>query len=79
MIQLIKVEESCFTLSCQFRNCEDNFTWAFTRVYGPKKGSLGKTCGGSWVQLKVYGGTLGALEVISMWFVFQGRETGLVV
>ena len=24
-VQLIGVEESCFTLSCRFRNCEDSF------------------------------------------------------
>ena len=25
VLQLIRVEESCFTLSCRFRNCEDSF------------------------------------------------------
>ena len=28
-------EESQFSLSCSFRNCEDNSTWVFTCVYGP--------------------------------------------
>ena len=27
--QLIGLEESCHTLSCRFRNCEDYFTWVF--------------------------------------------------
>ena len=27
--------ESQFSLSCSFRNCEDNSTWVFTCVYGP--------------------------------------------
>ena len=34
VLQLVGVEESCFTLSCRFRNSEDNFTWVFTGVYG---------------------------------------------
>ena len=37
VLQLVGVEESCFTLSCIFRNGEDNFTWVFTGVYGPVK------------------------------------------
>ena len=37
VFQLIWVEEIRFTLSCGFRNCEDNFTWVFTGVYGPSK------------------------------------------
>ena len=24
-----------FLVSCRFRNCEDNFVWMFTGVYGP--------------------------------------------
>ena len=44
----------------------------------PQKGSSEKTFGGSWVKLKVDGGTHGALEVILKWFVFHGRETGLL-
>ena len=37
MLQLIRVEESCFTLLCRFKKCEDSFTWVFTGVYGPTK------------------------------------------
>ena len=37
MLQLIGIEESCFTLSCRFRNCEYSFMWVFTRVYGSTK------------------------------------------
>jgi hypothetical protein len=24
-----------YVVACSFRNCADNFTWAFARVYGP--------------------------------------------
>ena len=35
MLQLIDKEESQFSLSYKFSNCEDNFTWVFTGIYGP--------------------------------------------
>ena len=35
ILQLVDKEESQFSLSCSFRNCEDNSTWVFMGVYGP--------------------------------------------
>ena len=60
VLQLIRIEESSFTLLCRFRNCEDNFTWVFMGVYGPTKREFREDMWGNWVLLKAYGGTLGA-------------------
>ena len=35
VLQLIEKEESQSSLSCSFRNCEDNFTWIFFGIYRP--------------------------------------------
>ena len=35
ILQLVDKEESHFSLSCNFKNCEDNSTWVFKGVYGP--------------------------------------------
>ena len=40
VVQLIGVEESSYNLSCRFKNCGDDFTWIFTRIYGPTKREL---------------------------------------
>ena len=37
VIQLLEVLESRFSLSYKFKNCQDNFTWIFTGIYGPTK------------------------------------------
>ena len=29
VLQVVEVEESSYSLSCKFKNCEDNFTWVF--------------------------------------------------
>ena len=29
------MELGAFSISCRFKNCEDNFVYMFTRVYGP--------------------------------------------
>ena len=34
LLHLIDVEERSFSISCLFRNYEDNFLWCFTGVYG---------------------------------------------
>lgn len=39
-MQLVGVEESNHTLSCRFKNVKGNFTWPFTRSYGPTKSLL---------------------------------------
>ena len=35
LLQLMEKEECQSSLSCKFRNCEDNSTWVFTSVYVP--------------------------------------------
>ena len=35
VLQLIGKEEGHFSVSCRFKNYEDNFQWVFTGVYGP--------------------------------------------
>ena len=35
VLELIEMELGAFSVSCRFRNCEDNFVWMFTGVYGP--------------------------------------------
>ncbi|RVW97120.1 hypothetical protein CK203_030039 [Vitis vinifera] len=34
VLQLLDVEVGIFLASCWFKNCEDDFCWIFTRVYG---------------------------------------------
>ena len=34
VLQLIEKEESQFSVSCKFRNCEGSFTWIFTGLHG---------------------------------------------
>ena len=35
VIQLLEVLDCKFSLSCKFRNCQDDFSWIFTGIYGP--------------------------------------------
>ena len=35
MLDLIELEKREHSISCNFKNCEDDFTWTFTGVYGP--------------------------------------------
>ena len=35
VLQLMELEERSFSMSCHFKNYEDDFCWSFTRVYGP--------------------------------------------
>ena len=37
-----------FSVSCRFKNCEGDFCWSFTEVYGPM---LKKEREGFWVEL----------------------------
>ena len=60
VLQLVGVEESCFTLSCKFRNSEDNFTWVFTGVYGAVKKEQREDLWGELGAVKAYGGIPGA-------------------
>ena len=35
VLELVELEKGVFSISCHFKNCEDDFIWTFTRVYGP--------------------------------------------
>lgn len=35
VLKLLEVELGMHSLSCKFKNCDDNFIWMFTRVYEP--------------------------------------------
>ena len=35
LLQQMEKDVGKSSLSCKFRNCEDNSTWVFTGVYGP--------------------------------------------
>ena len=56
MLQLIRVEESSFTLLCRSKNLEVNFTWVSKGVYGPKKGEFREDM---WGDLVVVNGLWG--------------------
>ena len=36
-LELVETEIGHFSVNCRFKNVEDGFLWAFTRVYGPVK------------------------------------------
>ena len=55
VIELVDVEEGSFSVSCRFRNTEDNLLWCFTGVYGPTANKDRGGCGLSWGQLGVCG------------------------
>ena len=59
VLQLIGLEVGNFSISCKFKNYEDEFCWIFTGVHGPTLRREGKTFGKSWGQLRVFGVTLG--------------------
>ena len=42
-----------FSVSCRFKNCEGDFCWSFTEVYGPM---LKKEREGFWVELEAIRG-----------------------
>ena len=35
VLESIRIEVGLFSISCQFRNCEDGFVQIFSGVYGP--------------------------------------------
>ena len=35
MLELLEMESGQYSISCRFKNCDDNFIWIFTGVYGP--------------------------------------------
>ena len=35
VLQLLEMETWQYSISCRFKNCNDNFIWIFTGVYGP--------------------------------------------
>ena len=56
VLQLLDVEVGIFLASCWFKNCEDDFCWIFTRVYGL---TLKKEREEFWGELGVVRGLLG--------------------
>lgn len=56
MLQLLDVEVGIFLASCRFKNCEDDFCWIFTGVYGL---TLKKEREEFWGELGVVRGLLG--------------------
>ena len=35
VLHLVEAEEGSFSISCRFRNCDDNLLWCFVGVFGP--------------------------------------------
>ena len=35
VLDLVYLQKGMFSISCIFKNCEDDFMWTFTGVYGP--------------------------------------------
>ena len=35
VLELVGMEVGVYSISCQFKNCDDGFVWFFTGVYGP--------------------------------------------
>ena len=48
VLHLLEVEVGNFSVSCRFKNCEDDFCWLFSGVYGP---SLMKEREDFWAEL----------------------------
>lgn len=38
MVELLDMEQSEFSISCRFKNCEDDLVWASIGVYGSYSG-----------------------------------------
>ena len=75
VLRLIEMEESRFSLSCKFKNCEDNFTWVFIGVYGPTSRENGESL---WEELGAIRGMWGepwCLGGTSMSCAFLRRGT----
>ena len=48
VLHLVEVEERSFSVSCHFRNCDDNFLWCFIGEYGPTSKKVRE---GLWTKL----------------------------
>ena len=48
VLELLDLEVREFSISCRFRNCENDFVWVFARVYGPYSG---EEIEGLWEEL----------------------------
>lgn len=53
MVELLDMEQSEFSISCRFKNCEDDLVWASTRVYGS---CFGKGRKGLYAELRAIKG-----------------------
>jgi hypothetical protein len=48
VVEKLEAQVGEYVVACSFRNCADNFTWAFARVYGP---NLDPLCRSLWDEL----------------------------
>ena len=60
VLALEGLEKGNFTISCRFRNLNDNFVWVFTGIYGPTENTIRELL---WDELGAMGRSL----------VFRGR------
>ena len=66
VLHLVEAEEGSFSISCRFRNCDDNLLWCFIGVFGP---IAKKEREGFWTEL----GQLGVCGMIlGVWLVIYG-------
>ena len=71
VLELVDLKVGEFSISCRFRNCEDDFMWVFTGVYGPcswkDKEGLWEELGairGLWNDLWCVGGDFNAIRFL---------------
>lgn len=57
VLKPIGMKKGMYSILCQFKNCEDNFTWVF--ITSQLKGEIEKNFGQSWGILEDYGKTNG--------------------
>ncbi|RVW27734.1 hypothetical protein CK203_109966 [Vitis vinifera] len=55
MLEMIELEKGECSISCHFKNCEDDFKWTFTGVMVRLKGERGKIYGMSWGPSMAFG------------------------
>lgn len=66
VLQLVGMEVGKFSISCRFKNYEDDFCWIFTGVYSPMLRGEREGFWESWGQLRAFGVTIGVLLAISI-------------
>ena len=63
VLQLLDKEEGLFSISCRFKIIEDDFSWIFTRVYGPIDYGSRESL---WEELGAHKGVVGR-SVVHWW------------